>query len=87
MTAKLTDEQRQAIQQRPGTPVCVVDETTQTKAWLLPDETFQKVPALLGQDEFNPDELLPLAHEAFANVWDVPGMEAYDDYDSHRTQS
>jgi hypothetical protein len=87
MITKLTDEQRQAIQQQPGVPVCVVDEATNTKAWLLPDETYQKVRSLFGQDEFNPDEFLPLAHEAFADVWDAPGMEAYDDYDSHRPHS
>lgn len=32
-------------------------------------------------------EFLPLAHEAFAGAWDAPGMEAYDDYDSHKPQA
>lgn len=31
------------------------------------------------------DTLLPLAHEAFADAWNASGMDAYDDYDAHRS--
>jgi len=39
-------------------------------------------------DDSEPDvrEFLPLAHDAFKDAWDAPGMEAYDDYDAHRKQ-
>lgn len=33
------------------------------------------------------DEFLPLAHEALAEAWDAPGMDAYDDYDSHQPKA
>jgi hypothetical protein len=31
-----------------------------------------------SEGEFDPDEFLPLAHEALKDVWDAPGMEAYE---------
>ena len=53
------------------------------------DITFQDCELTLlrhavDEGELNPDELLPLAHEAFADIWDAPGMEAYENYDLHK---
>ena len=45
-------------------------------------EQLQKTAYNAG--EFDADEFLPLAHEALAETWDAPGMEAYDNYDAHR---
>ena len=88
MTPKLTEEMREAIRKHPGTPLYVVDAETQTTYVLLPAETYQRVEALLYDNtEPNPDEHLPLAHEALQDAWDAPGMEQYDDYDSHRPKS
>jgi hypothetical protein len=41
-------------------------------------------PQLDEYSESDGDEFLPHAHEAFAEDWDAPGMEAYDDYDGHK---
>ena len=79
MTLPLTPELRQALTEHPDQPVHVVDDATQKAYVLLPAAAFQKIKALLYDDsEPNPDEFLPLAHEAFQDAWDAPGMEAYD---------
>ena len=36
-----------------------------------------------GGDEFDPNEFMPLVHEALADDIDAPGMELYDNYDAH----
>ena len=86
MTPKLSDEQREAVQQHPNQPVYVVDAITRDEYVLLPAETYQKVKALIG-DDFNPEEFLPLVQEAIAEDIDAPGMELYDDYDAHRPKT
>lgn len=80
MTPNLTDEMRDAIREHPESPVYVVDTETQTRYVLLPDDTYQRVRALVMEDaDPDPDEFLPLAHEAFSEAWDAPGMDQYDD--------
>lgn len=83
----LSPEQREAIRQHPGVPICVVDAETGAKYALVQAEAFQKVQALFAGDEFDPDEFMPLVHEALAEDIDAPGMELYDDYEAHRPQS
>ena len=88
MMAKLTDDMREAIKQHPGAPVYVVDMETQAKYVLLPEDKYRRVQPLLYDDsEFDPDEYLPLATEAFEEAWNAPGMEQYDNYDFHRPKS
>jgi hypothetical protein len=84
MVPKLSDEQREAIRQHPHEPVQVVDALTQDRYVLLPFDEFQKVQALIDAGEFDPDEFMPLVHQALAEDLDAPGMELYDDYDAHR---
>jgi hypothetical protein len=87
MTPKLSDEQREAVQQHPNQAVYVVDTVTHNQYVLLPAETYRKVQALIAGGEFDPDEFMPLVHEALAEDLDAPGIEHYDDYDSHRPKS
>jgi hypothetical protein len=88
MTPRLSDEQREAVQRHPNQAVYVVDPTTDDKYVLLPAATFQKVQALIiSGAEFDPDEFMPLVHEALAKDLDAPGMELYDEYDAHRPKS
>jgi hypothetical protein len=86
MTPKLTSEQRQAIDaQQPGQPVYVVDADTQEKWVLVPDGTYQKIRALIGDDTFDIRETYPLQEKAAgAAGWDDPAMDDYNDYDAHR---
>ena len=84
-TLQLTDEMRQALSEHSERPIHVVDATTQKSYVLMPEGTYQKLQAFF-YDEGDPDprEFMALAHEAFKEDWNSPGMEAYDDYDRHR---
>jgi len=84
---KLSPEQREAIRRHPGVPISVVDTETGAEYALVQAEAFQKVQSLLAVGEFDPDEFLPLVHEAVAEDIDAPGMELYDDYEAHRPRS
>ena len=87
MTPKLSDEQREALKKQQGQPVKVEDDQTHMHYVLLPLDTSEKVHALISDAEFQPDEFMPLVHEALADDIDAPGMELYDNYDAHRPQS
>jgi hypothetical protein len=79
MTVQMTPEMRQAIAKNPRQAVYVTDDLTQETYVLLPADEFEKVQALLYDDtDPDPNEFLPLAHEAFKDAWDAPGMDAYD---------
>ena len=85
MTAKLSDELRQALKKQPDRPLTVEDDQTHKLYVLLPVETYQKVQSLIYDDsDFDPREAYPLIDQAFGGSegWDAPGMEVYDDYDS-----
>ena len=85
MVAKLSEEQRQALDQDPGKPVYVVDAATQSHYVLIPAEVFQRIQALLGDEEFEPREAYPLMDEvARKEGWNDPEMDAYDALDTRR---
>ena len=44
-------------------------------------------PQISLEDQPDADESLPHAHEAFAEDWDAPGMEAYEDYVGHKPKA
>ena len=46
MTPKLTDDQRQAINEQGGAPVFVVDATTNTTYVLMPAEQYDRIKAI-----------------------------------------
>lgn len=82
MSPELTQEMRQALADHPHEPVLVVDNATQQEYVLVPADAYQRIQALLYDDtDPDPDEFLPLAHEAFEEDWDAPGMEVYDKMD------
>ena len=87
MTPKLTDDLRQAIEERGGMPVYLVDATTNAGYVLLRAEQFEKVKALFGEDgeEFDPRVLYPLIEQSFGRAgWNDPAMDDYNDYDAHK---
>jgi hypothetical protein len=88
MVPKLTDEMREAVRKNPQRPIEVEDDQTRVRYVLIARDEFHRLPLGLYDDsEPNPDEFLPLAHEALAEDWDAPGMELYENYEEHRPKS
>jgi hypothetical protein len=85
MTPELSDQQRQAVQERPGAPVRVLDAVTRSTYVLLPGAAYERVQALFEEDDFHPDELAPLVDEVTAKEgWADPAMDIYDALDPRR---
>ena len=79
MTPILTDEQRRALEARPGEPVRLVDPATKRTFVLLPAEEYDR---LAGDPR--PADAYPAVDRAFAPGWDAPGMDDYDRYEELR---
>ena len=85
MTAKLSDELQQAIDQHPDGPVQVVDPRTNTVYYLVTDDQYQYWHALTRQDDFDPREAYEAADQVARGAgWDDPAMDAYNDSDADR---
>jgi hypothetical protein len=90
MTAKIAipTEVLHALQQQPRKGVAVEDESTHTQYVILPLDTYRQFESFVyDANEPDPTEFMPLAHEAFAEDWNAPGMEVYDTYDEHHRAS
>jgi hypothetical protein len=87
MTTKLSDGLRQAIEEEGGRPLHIVDADTNVHYVLMRAEQYEKLSALFADGEqFDPRELYALmAKSAAAAGWDDPDMDAYNDYDAHKT--
>lgn len=87
MSLKLTDEMREAVQQRTGRPVAVEDEQTHIQYVLLPLHIYQQLQSILTDESFGPtDAYAAQSLTAGAAGWDDPEMSIYDNYDAHRPQ-
>jgi hypothetical protein len=86
MTPQIPPELRQAIDEREGKPVYVVDAERQKTYVLLSAELYDRIRGLFGDDDMTPDDFLPATAAALRDVLHAPGMEKYDDYDAHRPQ-
>jgi hypothetical protein len=67
MTPKLTDDQRQAIEERGGTPVYVVDPTTDASYVLLRAEKYERLKAITGENEA--EAMYPLLADLEPDNW------------------
>ena len=85
MSISLSTEQRQALADRPGEPIELVDEVSQARFVLLPAEQFERIKVLLSADEFDVRETYAAQSAALgAAGWDDPELDIYNDYDAHR---
>jgi hypothetical protein len=85
MIPKLSDEQRQALEEQQGKPLLVEDTVKQTHYVLIPAETYQRVRALFETGVFDVRDTYVAMEQAFGSAgWDDPAMDAYNDYDAHR---
>ncbi len=87
MSLKLTDEMREAVQQRAGRPVAVEDEQTHLQYVLVPLSVYQQLQSCFADEMFDAsDAAAAQSLAAGAAGWDDPEMSVYDDYDMHRPQ-
>lgn len=85
MATILSEQERQALQHSAGQPVQVVDPQTQRVYYLISGEQFERIRALLVEEEFDPREMYPLiAKTAGEAGWNDPAMDDYDRYDELR---
>jgi hypothetical protein len=85
MSMPLSAEQRQAIAERPGEPIELVDEVSHARFVLLPADQFERIKALLTTDEFDLGETYAAQSAALAAAgWDDPELDIYNNYDAHR---
>jgi hypothetical protein len=87
MITKLSDDLLQAIEKETGCPLHIVDADTKIHYVLMRAEQFENLRALFAEgEEFDPREVYPLmAKAAAAAGWDDPDMDAYDNYDAHKS--
>jgi hypothetical protein len=83
MIPKLADDLRQAIEEHGGKPLYLVDAAN-NRYVLLRAEDYERIQALLGEDDLDPRDLYPLIDEVMKEDWDDPAMDVYNDYDAHR---
>ena len=85
MTPELSDQQRQALRERPGVPVRVVDPATRAHYVLLSQAAYDRVRSLVEEDASSPQELAPVMDAVAAKEgWDDPAMDVYDAFDPRR---
>ena len=85
MTPPLSDELQQAIAGQGDRPMRVVHPGTHKVYVLVTAETFERLKPLLD-DDFEVRETYAAQDAALAKVWDDPELDAYADYDRHRSQ-
>ena len=81
MTARLTDELRDALAAAAGTPLEIEDARTHRKYVILPAEAYEKARAAAGgaAGGFASPAGYALAADSLADVWDDPGLDDYAD--------
>ncbi len=68
MTTRLSDDLRQAVEERGGAPVYVVDSTTNATYVLMRAEQFEKLRAGLGGDDI--EAMYPLLADIEPDDWE-----------------
>lgn len=85
MSLPLMEPLQQALDQRPGEPLRVVDPRTQTAYVLLRADIYERVRTLIEGEDLTPEEKLFLLAESGRRAgWDAPEMDDYDNYDESR---
>ena len=86
MTITLSSDQAQAIGEMGDKPVDVLDPSTQTHYVLIRADHYERVRALIGDAiDLDPRETYTAVDEVFREAWADPAMDAYDDYDAHKS--
>ena len=86
MIAELSKELREELAQHGDRQIRLVNPDTHRVYVLLEAEVFERIKALLSDDAFDVRETYAAQDAALTKVWDDPELDAYADYDKHRTQ-
>jgi hypothetical protein len=80
MTAKLTEELRQALAQQPGEPLQIEDPETHARYVLVKLDVYEQLQRAFDHDASDPDprDFYPAFAQAVSDDLDAPGMERYD---------
>ena len=85
MTAQLSEEQRQALHQQGDAPMDVLDPQTNTRYVLLRADLYERLKALVEDQDFDVRGMYPLMDEvARQEGWDDPAMDVYNELDPRR---
>ncbi len=88
MTAKLSEELQQALEDQGGAPVKVVHPVTNQVYLLIAADQYDRLKPLFEHDPMTEQEQRFLLQQAGKRAgWDDPTMDAYDHYDEHRPKS
>jgi hypothetical protein len=68
MTTKLSDDLRQAIEERGGAPIYVVDAMTNASYVLMRAEQFEKIRAIVDGDDV--EDMYPLLADIEPDDWE-----------------
>ena len=83
MTTKLSDALRQAIEQECGSPVHLVDATTNARYVLMRADQYERVKAVFEREEqdFDPREAYPFVDEVMReDDANDPMLESYQSF-------
>lgn len=80
MSAKLTEELRQALANQPGQPLQVEDPVTHERYVLIQLDVYEQLQRAMDYDSSEPDPraFYPAFAKAVKDQLDAPGMERYD---------
>ncbi len=85
MSIPLTEPLQQALDEQPGEPLRLVDPRTQAAYVLIRADLYERVRALVEEEDLTPEEKLFLLAESGRRAgWDAPEMGDYDNYDESR---
>jgi hypothetical protein len=85
MPIRLSEEQHQEVAREGNRPIATVDPGTQKVYYLVAAEIFERVRTLLG-DAFDIRDTYAAQDAALAKVWSDSELDAYADYDLHKSR-
>ena len=78
---KLTDEQRERIAANPDMPTRCIDPATEQEYVIVKAEDYDRLSIDWG--DFHVEDTYAAIDEAFAEGWNHPSMNVYDNYEEN----
>ena len=86
MSAQLSEELQQELAREGDRPIRLVHPGTQKMYVLLAADLYERLKPLL-EEGFDIADTYSAQDAALAKVWSDPELDAYADYDRHKSQS